>query len=274
MNRTFLITTAALAAAFMQPVYAKDNDRSGGGRDGGGARFHGSAPMNGAPRAEARAEAPRAQARVQSAPRVSADSRTIARTDSRMERAPSQFRERTVTPNRTVTTRRESPTIAFTGTRNVDRNTRVDSDGRYAVTRDRRDFDRSDFRRVPNEVWRNWDRRQIHTWNNHRYRWYNNDWVLFEGGVYGDSSYWYPTQYYSDSYYDVPETTSVVTYSTSDATASAVQRELARRGYNPGVIDGVIGPQTRNAIAQFQSEHRMAVTGTINGALLDELDLD
>src|SRR5687767_11519848 len=64
MNRTLLITSAALAAAFMQPVYAKDEGRSGGGRSGGGgARFEGGASMRSAPRAEARVQTPRMETR-------------------------------------------------------------------------------------------------------------------------------------------------------------------------------------------------------------------
>lgn len=53
----------------------------------------------------------------------------------------------------------------------------------------------------------------------------------------------------------------------------AVQRELARRGYYAGAIDGVIGPLTRQAIARFQVEHQLAVTGVIDGTLLVALGL-
>jgi peptidoglycan hydrolase-like protein with peptidoglycan-binding domain len=63
-------------------------------------------------------------------------------------------------------------------------------------------------------------------------------------------------------------------YSTTDSLAISVQSELIRRGYDPGALDGVVGPQTRNAIAQFQSDHRLPVTGNIDNRLLDELDLD
>jgi hypothetical protein len=35
---------------------------------------------------------------------------------------------------------------------------------------------------------------------------------------------------------------------------AAVQRRLGQLGYYRGVIDGVIGPQTRGAIAAFEAE--------------------
>src|SRR4051794_34378127 len=34
----------------------------------------------------------------------------------------------------------------------------------------------------------------------------------------------------------------------------AAQKELQDRNYNPGPIDGVVGPQTRAAVTKFQSE--------------------
>lgn len=53
----------------------------------------------------------------------------------------------------------------------------------------------------------------------------------------------------------------------------SVQRELARRGYYRGYIDGAIGPQSRSAIARYQQDHGLRVTGTITSSLLDSLGL-
>ncbi|HYF36345.1 MAG TPA: peptidoglycan-binding protein [Prosthecobacter sp.] len=52
-----------------------------------------------------------------------------------------------------------------------------------------------------------------------------------------------------------------------------VQSELARRGYYRGPIDGDIGPGSRAAIARFQADHGLAVTGSISGSLLSALGL-
>ena len=72
--------------------------------------------------------------------------------------------------------------------------------------------------------------------------------------------YDYPTTY---AYRDAP----------SGSVAARVQSRLAREGYDPGPIDGVIGRHTSDAIAAFQSDHGLAVTGQINDSLLNALGL-
>jgi hypothetical protein len=52
-----------------------------------------------------------------------------------------------------------------------------------------------------------------------------------------------------------------------------VQRELAKRGYYGGVIDGDIGPRTRAAIRTYQVDKGLPVTGVIDGSLLRSLRL-
>ena len=56
-------------------------------------------------------------------------------------------------------------------------------------------------------------------------------------------------------------------------TRVAIQEELYRAGYYDGDIDGVIGPGTRRAIAEFQRDNSLSPTGLINSALLEALDL-
>ena len=43
--------------------------------------------------------------------------------------------------------------------------------------------------------------------------------------------------------------------------------------YYHGVIDGVMGPRTRAAVAAYESRHGLAVDGTISAPLLDRLGL-
>ena len=47
----------------------------------------------------------------------------------------------------------------------------------------------------------------------------------------------------------------------------AVQRELSRRGYDPGPADGAMGPRTRGAIRAFQGDRGLAITGRADEAL-------
>ena len=70
-----------------------------------------------------------------------------------------------------------------------------------------------------------------------------------------------PSAYYSHTSYS------------SNSTGAAVQRALASRGYYRGYIDGQIGPQSRQAIAGYQQEQGLRVTGTINSSLLNSLGL-
>jgi hypothetical protein len=64
--------------------------------------------------------------------------------------------------------------------------------------------------------------------------------------------------------------TGSATYGGTDA---AVQSELARRGYYNGSIDGAIGPMSRRAIARYQEDHGLPVTGSITSSLLRSLGL-
>ena len=54
---------------------------------------------------------------------------------------------------------------------------------------------------------------------------------------------------------------------------AAVQRALARQGYYQGSIDGAIGPQSQRAIARYQQDRGLQVTGTITSSLLRSLGI-
>ena len=62
-------------------------------------------------------------------------------------------------------------------------------------------------------------------------------------------------------------------YGYGTATVAAVQRRLGQLGYYHGMVDGDIGPQTRGAIAAFESRNGMAVDGMITNQLLDRIGL-
>ncbi len=50
----------------------------------------------------------------------------------------------------------------------------------------------------------------------------------------------------------------------SQETVKRIQQALKDAGYDPGSIDGKIGPKTRKAIAEFQSEHNFNAGGGID----------
>ena len=54
---------------------------------------------------------------------------------------------------------------------------------------------------------------------------------------------------------------------------TAVQRELAHRGYYNGPLDGAIGPKSSRAISRYQRDNGLRQTGTISQSLLGSLGL-
>ena len=57
----------------------------------------------------------------------------------------------------------------------------------------------------------------------------------------------------------------------ADERVAAVQGALSRAAYGQITPDGVIGPQTRDAIRRFQADHGLPLTGAISDALMVEL---
>jgi len=136
---------------------------------------------------------------------------------------------------------------------------------------------------------RNWDRSRDHYWHGHRCHWHNNSWIIFDTGFYPwgwgyypyyPTSYYYDDGYYGDGYYDdryaaneqAPAPSDPSNYE-SGSRVSDVQSALSRAGYYDGPIDGVLGPATRKALRNYQRDHGLAVTGGIDRAVTDALQL-
>lgn len=85
--------------------------------------------------------------------------------------------------------------------------------------------------------------------------------------------YGYPYSYYGGYPYNYSYYGSGYGYGYAGSTVAAVQRRLGELGYYHGVVDGVIGPRTRSAIAAFESRHGMIVDGRISRSLIDTLGL-
>jgi hypothetical protein len=110
-----------------------------------------------------------------------------------------------------------------------------------------------------------------------RYRGYG-----YGGYGYGGYGYGYGYPYYYSrpsigfSYYSSPTTvyrgrTAGSYY--ADSLSVDVQRELRRRGYYRGSIDGDIGPGSRAAIRNYQADRGLAPTGRIDSTLLRSLGI-
>jgi peptidoglycan hydrolase-like protein with peptidoglycan-binding domain len=53
-----------------------------------------------------------------------------------------------------------------------------------------------------------------------------------------------------------------------------LQEALKDKGADPGPVDGIVGPKTKQAIRDFQEEQGIASTGQLDQESLEALDLD
>jgi hypothetical protein len=138
---------------------------------------------------------------------------------------------------------------------------------------------------------RNWDRSRDHVWHGHHCRFINGSWVIFDFGFYPWWPYGYPYDYYADDYYGSPYGYDPGYYDSgayqseeyygqngygdeyANSTVIAVQQRLANEGYYRGQIDGVNGPETRRAVARYQSSHGLRATGALTTDTLEALGL-
>jgi hypothetical protein len=95
-------------------------------------------------------------------------------------------------------------------------------------------------------------------------------WDYYPYYAYGD----YPYDYYNYSPYDYDQQPAYDSdqYG-NNTTVSAVQSALAKLGYYRGAIDGAEGDETQAAIARYQEDHDLSVTGTVTAAILQSLGL-
>ena len=136
----------------------------------------------------------------------------------------------------------------------------------------------------------NWHR----DWDKHRAHFHDNRVFVFVGGFWWGLYPWDYYPYYADDYYPYDYNGYPYDYYNYDydpygygdqsayadpdqygssSTVSAVQSQLAKLGYYRGPIDGVAGDNTQAAIARYQEDHDLSVTGTVTAAILQSLGL-
>ena len=100
--------------------------------------------------------------------------------------------------------------------------------------------------------------------------------VVFGGGYYyWDGGYWYPAWGYDPAFsvyvYDGP----IYSYANlpPDQVIVNVQTELQDQGYYTGEIDGQLGPQTRDALGAYQTDHNLEVTAAVDEPTVEALGL-
>jgi len=97
---------------------------------------------------------------------------------------------------------------------------------------------------------------------------------VFGAPYYWNAGYWFPAWgYYPNAYYawDGP----IYAYNNlpPDQVIANVQSTLQQQGYYNGEVDGLAGPLTRGAIADYQRDHGLYVTSTIDQPTLQSLGM-
>lgn len=100
--------------------------------------------------------------------------------------------------------------------------------------------------------------------------------VLFGGGYYyWGGGYWYPAYGYSPIYNSYSYSEPIYGYNNLEPgqVIENVQVALRDQGYYPGSIDGLVGTQTRFALAAYQRDHGLIITSAIDEPTLVTLGL-
>jgi len=98
---------------------------------------------------------------------------------------------------------------------------------------------------------------------------------IYGGWYYWNNSYWYPAWGYAPNsvyVYDGPIYASSPAEDPGQVVAN-VQSALQQQGYYQGDIDGVLGPQTRAALAEYQSAQGLEPTGAVDEPTLQTLGM-
>ena len=123
---------------------------------------------------------------------------------------------------------------------------------------------------------RDWDRRHAHFFHNRFFVFDNGFWCGLDDGFFpwdylpyyaGD---YYPYDYYTDVQPDY-NTAAANSGQVADTTVQATQERLAQLGYYNGPVDGIFGPTTRDAVAKYQIDNQLDVTGSLSPDTLQSL---
>jgi opacity protein-like surface antigen len=118
----------------------------------------------------------------------------------------------------------------------------------------------------------------------YRHEWHNHDWwrhhfttiVFVTGGYYyWDAGYWCPAWGYDPAYNNYDYDGPIYTYGDllPDQVTINVQNALRQDGYYAGPLNGSLSPATRAAIANYQRDNGLVITGAIDEPTVESLGL-
>jgi hypothetical protein len=130
----------------------------------------------------------------------------------------------------------------------------------------------------------NWQGQQYAVFRNYQSEWHDQGWwynhyhnnitFVFGAPYYFNAGYWYPAWgYYPNAYYAWDGPIYAYNHLPPDQVIANVQAALQEQGYYQGEVDGLIGPLTRAAIADYQRDHGLYETASIDQPTLESLGM-
>jgi hypothetical protein len=128
----------------------------------------------------------------------------------------------------------------------------------------------------------NWQGQKYAVFRNYKSEWHDRNWwrghygnnITFAFGApyYWNAGYWFPAWGYSpNAYYAWDGPIYAHNRLPPDQVIANVQSALQQQGYYRGEVDGLIGPLTRGAIGDYQRDHGLYTTSTIDQPTLQSL---
>jgi hypothetical protein len=130
----------------------------------------------------------------------------------------------------------------------------------------------------------NWQGQKYAVFRNYQAQWHDQNWwhnhyhnnIVFAFGApyYWNAGYWFPAWGYNpNAYYAWDGPIYGYNRMPPDQVIANVQATLQQQGYYRGEVDGLIGPLTRGAIADYQRDHGLYMTSTIDQPTLQSLGI-
>jgi hypothetical protein len=130
----------------------------------------------------------------------------------------------------------------------------------------------------------NWQGQRYTVFRNYRSEWHDRNWwrgrygnnitFVFGAPYYWNAGYWFPAWGYTpNAYYAWDGPIYAHNRLPPDQVIANVQSALQQQGYYRGEVDGLIGPLTRGAIADYQRDHGLYTTSTIDQPTLQSLGM-
>lgn len=131
----------------------------------------------------------------------------------------------------------------------------------------------------------NWSGAQYNAFRSYQPQWHDQGWwrsryttvsLIGGGWYYWDSGYWYPAWGYDEAVSYYPYDGPIYVGSDPrpfDQVVADVQAALQEQGYYRGEVDGLLGPLTREALAEYQRAAGLYATQTIDQPTLESLGL-